>query len=106
MPCRHGGRDLVVERANEVPELSAITPSGTFYVPINCSGWIGRKTANGRILSDDTEVAEALLEESELAVVPGAVFGLSPYFRVPIALETQSLQTAMDRLDFFADARL
>jgi aspartate aminotransferase len=46
-------RDLVVERANGVPELSAITPSGTFYVHINCSGWIGRKTANGRILSDE-----------------------------------------------------
>jgi len=99
-------RDLVVERINGVPGLSAITPSGTFYVYINCSGWIGRKTANGRILSDDVEVAEALLEESELAVVPGAVFGLSPYFRVSIALEVQSLQKAMDRLDFFANALL
>jgi aspartate aminotransferase len=97
-------RDLVVDRINKVKGLSAIKPSGTFYVYINCGEWISRQTANGRKMTNDLEVAEALLDEAELAVVPGGVFGLSPYFRVSIALEVPLLEKAMDRLDFFAKA--
>ena len=76
------------------------SPTCSIATDVNCIGRIGRKTANGRVLSDDVEVAEALLEESEIVVVLGTVFGSSLHFRVPIALEVQLSQKAMERPDF------
>ena len=95
-------RDLVVARLNQIPGLSALTPAGTFYVFVNCGAWIGRTSGNGRHLASDMDVVEALLEESGLAVVPGRVFGLSPFFRISISLEMPLLSKAMIRLNSFA----
>ena len=95
-------RNIVVERINQIAGLSAIRPAGTFYVYVNCSGWLGCTSGGGRSLAGDLDVVEALLEESQLACVPGSVFGLSPYFRVSISLETAMLEAAMERLATFA----
>lgn len=97
-------RDLVVARLQRMPGLAVVPPGGTFYVFIHCGGWIGRTSGKGRPLMSDHEVAEALLDEAELAVVPGIVFGASPHFRISIALDVQLLERAMDRLDAFAAA--
>lgn len=94
-------RDLVVERANRIGGLHALKPPGAFYVYVNCGKWIGRTTAAGRHLSNDIAVVEAMLEEAAVATVPGAVFGLSPYFRISYALELERLRTAMDRIEEF-----
>jgi aspartate aminotransferase len=95
-------RDLVVERANRIPGLHALKPPGAFYVYVNCADWIGRTTAAGRRLANDVDVVEGLLEEAEIATVPGAVFGLSPFFRISYALEMDRLRQGMDRLEKFA----
>jgi aspartate aminotransferase len=95
-------RDLVVDRANQIAGLTAIRPSGTFYVYINCGGWIGRTSPAGRELSTDLDIVEALLVEASVAVVPGTVFGLSPYFRISYALELSLIKTAMNRIAEFA----
>ena len=95
-------RNVVLERINRVPGLSAITPAGTFYVYINCGAWIGRTSAGGKLLASDVDIVEALLDETEMAAVPGEVFGLSPFFRISISLELPLLQKAMDRFDAFA----
>lgn len=94
-------RDLVVDRINRIPGLACLSPSGTFYVYINCAGWIGQVSSGGRRLASDMDVVEALLEESELAAVPGGVFGLSPFFRISISLELSVLRVAMDRIETF-----
>lgn len=95
-------RDLVVAQANEIEGLSALRPSGTFYAYINCGGWIGKTSAEGRSLVTDVDIAEALLMEASVAVMPGTVFGLSPYFRVSYSLEAGLIRTAMDRIAAFA----
>ncbi|WP_158219415.1 MULTISPECIES: pyridoxal phosphate-dependent aminotransferase [unclassified Achromobacter] len=95
-------RDVVIARIAEIPGISAVRPSGTFYVYINCGEWLGRETAAGRILKKDVDVVAALLEEAEVAAVPGEVFGLSPFFRVSIALELDQIQKGLDRIHKFA----
>lgn len=95
-------RDLVVDRLRRIPGLSVTSPGGTFYLFINCSGWLGRASRAGRKLDSDAAVAEALLDEAELAVVPGSVFGSSPYFRISISLDEALIVKAMDRLEQFA----
>ncbi|MDX8481849.1 pyridoxal phosphate-dependent aminotransferase [Mesorhizobium sp. VK24D] len=96
-------RDLVVEQANRIKGLSALRPSGSFYAYINCDGWIGKTTAEGRLLATDLDVAEGLLMEASVAIVPGTVFGLSPYFRISYSLEVNLIKEAMRRIAEFAD---
>jgi aspartate aminotransferase len=96
-------RNFVLARINQVAGLSAIKPAGTFYVYVNCGAWIGRTSAGGKFLTGDVDIVEALLDEKEMAAVPGDVFGLSPFFRISISLELPLLQKAMDRFDDFAE---
>ena len=63
------------------------------------SGLIGKKTQNGKILNNDAEIVEWLLESAEVAAVPGVAFGLEPYFRVSYATSLEVLKEAMDRIE-------
>jgi aspartate aminotransferase len=96
-------RDLVLNRVSQIPGLKGIKPSGTFYMLIDCDGWLGKRSGGGRLLSSDTDVVEALLEEAEVATVSGEVFGAGPYFRVTIALEKALIEKGMDRIAAFAE---
>jgi len=94
-------RDLVVKRMNSIPGLSSLKPSGTFYVYVNCGGWLGRTSPGGRRLESDVDVVEALLEEAEVATNPGHAFGNGPFFRISIALEVPLIQEGLDRIEKF-----
>ena len=60
---------------------------------------IGKKTLNGKILNNDAEIVEWLLESAEVAAVPGVAFGLEPYFRVSYATSLDVLKEAMNRIE-------
>ena len=63
------------------------------------SGLIGKKTQNGKILNNDAEIVEWLLDSAEVAAVPGVAFGLEPYFRVSYATSLEVLKEAMNRIE-------
>ena len=99
-------RDLVVAALNRADGLHCETPDGAFYVYPSCAGLIGKTSRGGKRLDTDAAVADAMLEEVNVAVVFGAAFGLSPAFRISYATSTQALETAMARIqDFCATAR-
>jgi aspartate aminotransferase len=91
-------RDLVVSMLNQTPGLTCPTPEGAFYVYPDCSGLIGRRTAQGRVLASDEDVAAWLLEAEGVAVVHGAAFGLSPAFRISYATSEAALEEACRRI--------
>lgn len=91
-------RDLVVSGINEIDGLSCTAPNGAFYAYVNCSGLIGRTTPQGHSLDSDEQVSEYLLHEAEVAVVPGAAYGLSPYFRISFATDTTTLRRALEQM--------
>lgn len=91
-------RDLVVDSINAVNGLSCRRPDGAFYVYVNCAGLIGSKTPDGKMLENDKDVAQYLLESEGVAVVHGAAFGLSPYFRISYATATTQLEDACRRI--------
>jgi aspartate aminotransferase len=95
-------RDYVADRVNSIAGLKVLRAPGTFFLYVNCAGWIGRVSAAGRRMLTDVDVVEALLEEAEIATVPGEVFGLSPFFRISYALEMDGLREGMDRLARFS----
>ena len=70
-------RDLVVERLNAIEGITCPVPEGAFYVYPSIAGLIGKTSAAGTVIADDEAFATALLEETGVAVVFGAAFGLS-----------------------------
>ncbi len=91
-------RDLVVSMLNQTRGLKCPTPEGAFYVYPDCSGLIGRKTPDGNMLENDSDIATYLLEAEGVAVVPGVAFGQSPAFRISYATATSALQEAGMRI--------
>ena len=94
-------RDLVVSMLNQAQGVTCPTPEGAFYVYPDISGCIGKATASGKIITNDEVFANALLEETGVAVVFGAAFGLSPNFRVSYATSDSILAEACARIQKF-----
>lgn len=91
-------RDFVFDMINQAQGLSAIKPQGAFYIFVNCENVIGKKTPSGKKLKTDEDFASYLLEEAGIAVVHGAAFGLSPYFRISYATSDEVLKKACTRI--------
>ena len=91
-------RDLVVSMLNKTPGISCRSPDGAFYVYPSCSGVIGKKMPSGDIIHNDAEFCTYLLEAEGVAVVPGAAFGLEPFFRISYATSADLLQEACNRI--------
>ncbi|NEK21284.1 aminotransferase class I/II-fold pyridoxal phosphate-dependent enzyme [Sulfitobacter sp. JBTF-M27] len=94
-------RNLVVSMLNQIDGIVCPTPEGAFYVYPSIAGLIGKTSAAGTIIKDDETFATALLEESGVAVVFGAAFGLSPNFRVSYATSDEALKEACTRIQTF-----
>ncbi len=92
-------RKFVVSKLNGIPGISCLLPEGAFYAYPNVSGLIGKKTIDGKILNNDTEIVEWLLDSAEVAAVPGNAFGLEPFFRVSYATSIELLKEAMSRIE-------
>ena len=94
-------RDLVVKMLNEAEGIVCPTPEGAFYVYPSIADLIGKTTAKGTVIENDEVFATALLEETGVAVVFGAAFGLSPNFRVSYATSDEALKEACTRIQGF-----
>ncbi|MBM1556430.1 pyridoxal phosphate-dependent aminotransferase [Sulfitobacter mediterraneus] len=94
-------RNLVVSMLNEIEGMACPTPEGAFYVYPSIAGLIGKTSAAGTKIINDEVFATALLEETGVAVVFGAAFGLSPNFRVSYATSDEALKEACTRIQTF-----
>ena len=94
-------RDLVVSMLSGIDGITCPTPEGAFYVYPSIAGLIGKTSAGGVVISNDEAFATALLEETGVAVVFGAAFGLSPNFRVSYATSDDALKEACTRIQSF-----
>ena len=94
-------RNLVVDMLNDAEGISCPKPEGAFYVYPSISGLIGKATPNGVMIMDDEIFATSLLEDTGVAVVFGAAFGLSPNFRVSYATSDDKLLEACKRIQDF-----
>jgi len=99
-----GRRDLVVSMLNAAPGVICPKPEGAFYVYPDISGCIGKTSPAGTAIINDEVFATALLEETGVAVVFGAAFGLSPNFRVSYAASDTVLTEACRRIQTFCTA--
>jgi aspartate aminotransferase len=96
-----GRRDLVVSMLNQAAGLTCAKPEGAFYVYPSIEGLVGRTAPSGKVIETDEIFAAELLEQEEVAVVHGAAFGLSPFFRISYATSNEVLEEACTRIQRF-----
>ncbi|MFL6100258.1 MAG: pyridoxal phosphate-dependent aminotransferase [Actinomycetales bacterium] len=90
-------RRTIVSTLNEIEGVDCPTPKGAFYVYPSVKGVLGRTVA-GRTPQTSAELAELILEEAEVAVVPGEAFGPSGYLRLSYALGDEDLVEGVGRI--------
>lgn len=84
-------RDEAVELFNAIDGLSVLSPDGAFYLYVNIKAVTG----------DSLTFCKRLLEEKEVAVVPGAGFGLDGYFRFSFATDIEKIREGIARIAAF-----
>ncbi|MBG7614282.1 pyridoxal phosphate-dependent aminotransferase [Brevundimonas sp. BAL450] len=94
-------RDLVVSMLNAAEGITCATPEGAFYVYPSAEGVMGKTTETGVVIDSDEVFARELLEAEGVAVVHGAAFGLSPFFRISYATSEDVLEEACRRIQRF-----
>ncbi len=94
-------RDLVVSMLNQASGIHCPTPEGAFYVYPSVEGLIGKTAPSGKVINTDEDFAVELLETEGVAVVHGAAFGLSPFFRISYATSEDVLEDACGRIQRF-----
>ena len=94
-------RDLVVSMLNQSSGIECPLPEGAFYVYPSVRKLIGTKTREGKTIATDEDFAVSLLETEGVAVVHGAAFGLSPFFRISYATSNAVLEEACQRIQRF-----
>ncbi|WP_434034957.1 aminotransferase class I/II-fold pyridoxal phosphate-dependent enzyme [Cupriavidus sp. a3] len=90
--------ELVTRTIPSIPGLRLLPPQGAFFAYVNCGGLIGRLRPDGRPVESDADVVDWLLEAEGVAVVDGAAYGLSPYFRLSFAVADTVLEDALQRI--------
>jgi aspartate aminotransferase len=90
-------RRTMVKMLNEIPGVECPEPTGAFYAYPSVKGVLG-KEINGRTPTTSAELAEIILDEVEVAVVPGEAFGAPGYLRLSYALGDDDLTEGVNRI--------
>ena len=91
-------RDRAVRSLNQFPGITCIPPEGAFYLYPSCHGVIGTMTPKGERIGSSTDFARYLLEDWNVAVVPGSAFKLDPHFRISIATADADIDEGIARI--------
>lgn len=92
-------RNLLQEKLSESLGISLPIPEGAFYLFIPIHSLYGKKTPEGKIISDSVSFCNYLLESVNLAIVPGAAFGMDSCVRFSYAASEETLLEAAKRFD-------
>jgi aspartate/methionine/tyrosine aminotransferase len=90
-------RKLIVQLLNEVPGFDCPMPQGAFYAYPSVKGALG-KSYRGKSVSTSSELASLILDEVEVAAVPGEAFGPSGYLRFSYATSDEDIKEGIARI--------
>ena len=91
-------RDYLMDHYAKIKGVSCYTPVGSFYSFPDFSGILGKQW-NGKTISGSLDVAEFLLEEARVALVPGIAFGADNNQRLSFATSMENIKKGMDRIE-------
>lgn len=90
-------RKYMVNRINQIEGLSCIVPKGAFYVMMNISGLIG-KEIYGKVITNSIDLADIILENANVAIVPGIAFGSDEFVRLSYATSLENIELGLNRI--------
>ncbi len=88
--------DFVLAELNKIDGVDCIASDGTFYIFPDFSRVMKKMN-----IADDVTLASKILEEAEVALVPGSAFGSPGHMRISFATDMESLQKALERIKNF-----
>jgi aspartate aminotransferase len=94
---------FICDRIKRIPHLSAVEPKGAFYLFVDCSELIG-KSYKGKTITSAADMAEILINDFMVVVIPCAVFGYLEPIRVSYAISQSDISKGMDRIEDFVNA--
>ncbi len=89
-------RDRVVKGLNAIPGVKCVMPQGAFYAYPNIATYLGRHG-----ITDATALANRLLDEAQVALVPGPAFGTNHHVRISYATSQQNIDKGLRRMNEF-----
>lgn len=92
-------RRYIVDRLNAIPGVKCLLPQGAFYVFPNCSGLYGKTTPSGKTIANSPDLADYLLADHLVAVVPGVAFGDDACQRLSYATSMAAITKGLDRIE-------
>ena len=90
-------RDAIMAQLSQVQGVEVLNPEGAFFIFCRCAGMLGKTRPDGRLLESEQDVLNYLLE-SGVSGVAGSAYGLSPYFRLSIATDVDTVSEAGRRI--------
>jgi aspartate aminotransferase len=91
-------RRLIVDGLRKIPGISCAEPGGAFYAFPNVSGLFGKATPAGNVISGSADFAKYLLEDANVAVVPGSAFGSDAHARLSYATSSENISRGLARI--------
>lgn len=95
-------RNYMVDRVNSINGISCRKPKGAFYVMVNIKDIKG-KTFDNQVISSSLDLCDVLLENYQVAVVPGIAFGDDNYIRLSYATSMENIKNGLDRIEKFVN---
>ena len=90
-------RRVIVDGLNAIPGIACSMPNGAFYAFPNITGVLGKRSPTG-LLKTPNDVAQYLLQDSHVAVVPGEPFGSQEHLRLSYATSMENIRRGLERL--------
>jgi aspartate aminotransferase len=90
-------RDLIVERLTAIPGVTCLKPQGAFYVFPNVGSYYGRSFEE-KVIRNSAEMATYLLDEANVALVPGGDFGHDDHIRISYATSMEQIEKGVERI--------
>lgn len=95
-------RTFILEELSKISLIDVVEPDGAFYVMIDCENIVGKKF-RGRYLNDASDIAEVLLNEYLVAVIPCADFGVPNFIRISYSIDENEIGIGVGAIRKFVD---
>ena len=96
-------RQQMVNLLSDIPGITINIPNGAFYAFPKISGTFGKSTKDGTKITNSIDFCQALLEDTNVACVPGAGFGADDYMRLSYATSDDLIESGLKRIKDWVD---
>lgn len=93
-------RNYMTERLDNIKDITYIRPQGAFYVMVNVEKYYGKKN-NGISINSSLDFSKAILQEKNVAVIPGEAFGIPGFIRLSYATSMAMIEKGINRIEEF-----